>query len=257
VTGRQTALKGQETTSKDLLLKAPEPIAKEKVGPRIIRTPAYRKATIDGKDEWIKETVRFYEWEACYDIELKQGELVITRFVDFGLQAGAVARKNTKSTWRQQIEAVWDRKFKIHRTKCKRGKDCNCSSRNGCCSFTIRIKCRWGRGHGKKVKLYAGANDPAGRGLPGKWWYSHDWWEAAKGTANSEETIRAHEFGHLIGMYDEYPNGACEPSRRFSNIKQSVMGAGRSVYIHHMKDFHAWFEKKAKGIIGPTEVRRL
>jgi hypothetical protein len=254
VAGLQEAFKGQQNTSKELLLKAPEPIAKEKIGPKQVRTPVYTESTVLGKKRWIKDLKRVYGWEVCYEIELKTGELMVTRLIDFELQAGAKAPKQLKRLWKKEIENVWDRKFRLHRSKCKRGNDCNCSSKNGCCSFNIRIRCGWGRGHGQKVLLYAGANDPKSWGKKGKWWFSHDWWEQLKGVP---VTVRAHEFGHLIGMYDEYPAGACDPLRKYDNIPLSIMSSGKTVYQQHMKDFHAWFEKKVKSIIGPTRLRRI
>lgn len=253
-TGRQRELEGQETTTEDLLLKAPEPGVKELIGPKNIRTPAYVSAVIGGKPVWKKHPSKVYGWEACYFIELKAGSLCVTRRVDFDAQPGAHPTRRIRRMWQREIENVWDAKFRIHRSRCKRGNKCDCPSRNGCCAFLIRVACRWGAGHGKKVKLYAGANDPSGWGKPGQWWYSHDWWMIPKGVP---PTVRAHEFGHLIGMYDEYLAGACEPSRKFANIPTSVMSSGRKVFPHHMKEFHEWFRKKAGSVIGPTRLLRL
>ena len=254
VTARQELFKGQQTSSKDLLLKAPEPVAKQLVGPKTIQTPKFVKKVILGKQKWVKDTTTYYAWEACYDIELKTGELVVTRKVDFDLQPGALSTAQRRRAWKKEVERVWDNRYRLHRITCKRGNSCACSSKNGCCSFRIRIKCLWGQGHGKKVKLYAGANDPSQWGKPGKWWFSHDWWEKLAGVP---QTVRAHEFGHLIGMYDEYPEGACDPARKHTNIPTSVMANGARVLPHHLKAFHDWFDAKVKGLIGPTRLLSL
>jgi len=77
---------------------------------------------------------------------------------------------------------------------------------------------------------------------PANWWYVNKWWE---GLAGVPATVRAHEFGHQIGMYDEYPEGACESSRRFANVPNSIMGKRSKVYRRHMQEFHDWFDRKA------------
>jgi hypothetical protein len=70
-------------------------------------------------------------------------------------------------------------------------------------------------------------------------------------------TVRAHEFGHLIGMYDEYPAGACDPLRAVTNAPDSIMNAGRKVYDRHMKEFHDWFKSKAGSVLGDTELLEM
>ena len=121
--------------------------------------------------------------------------------------------------------------------------------------------CDFGPGHGKQVTLHAGPNHPTGTqkelspGVPnpnyGRWWYSHDWWE---GRRNVPVTVRAHEFGHLIGMYDEYPEGAAESSRRYANVPTSIMNAGRTVYERHFQEFADWFTNHAQPILGPLDL---
>jgi hypothetical protein len=104
-----------------------------------------------------------------------------------------------------------------------------------------------------KTELHKGTNQASGWGTP-RWWYSHTWWEGAMGVP---VTVRAHEFGHQIGMYDEYPEGACDPARRVTDIPNSIMNAGSKVYKRHMKEFHDWFDTKAKSLVGKTKLVQL
>lgn len=166
---------------------------------------------------------------------------------------GASFSDKNKRNWKKEIESVWDKKFKIHRVDCKRGDKCDCASDQGCCSYVIHIHCVWGGGQGQQTELHKGGNDPKGWGGP-KWWYSHTWWEKQNGVP---ATVRAHEFGHQIGMFDEYPEGACDAARIYTHVPDSIMNAGSKVYERHFKEFHDWFKAKAGGELGDTKLLRL
>jgi hypothetical protein len=55
-------------------------------------------------------------------------------------------------------------------------------------------------------------------------------------------------------MYDEYPLGAAETSRRYSNVPDSIMNAGRKVYERHVEEFAGWFRKHSESILGPLKL---
>jgi Domain of unknown function (DUF4150) len=251
--GLQKELKGKETTIPALELKSPAPTKQRILGNR--SAPKYVIQQVMGVDQWVR-VAPDYGWEYGFDIEILDGELVVTRAVNFQLEAGVVLGAKRKRAWKREIERSWNRKFKLHRTKCKRGGRCDCSSRNGCCCFTIRVVCQFGAWPGTPVMLHRGANDPVDPvtgAVPtnGRWWYSHTWWE---GLTNVPATVRAHEFGHLIGMYDEYPGGGVEASLRYWNVPASLMNGGSKVYKRHFKDFHDWFTQKTQGLLGPTKL---
>lgn len=80
--------------------------------------------------------------------------------------------------------------------------------------------------------------------------------------AGTSGDLRAHEFGHLLGLHDEYPIGAClelpNGKRPFANSQdQSIMNNGNRTHPRHMRDFKAWFGKKTKSVLGPTELIRI
>lgn len=259
----QRAFKGEKETSNKLKMKTiekagpeiPAGLPAQRAAPQFVRRWWAAFADFVGKPSWgWTRTGTVYGWEYCFDVEIKRGQLIASRKVDFKCIGGAVATSARKNAWRRQIEGVWDKKFKLHRENCKRGVACKCAPNAGCCSFLIRMKCKWGPGHGvEQVELHAGANDPNDWGGP-NWWYSNTWWEA---TAGVPATVRAHEFGHLFGTYDEYPEGACEASRLYANVPDSIMNGGSRVYERHYEDIVKWFESKAKSIIGPTKLIRL
>lgn len=205
-----------------------------------------------------------YGWDTTYERKIEKGIVYITKKILFvpRIHVSTKAKppiitNKMRNRWKQEIESIWDRKLKLHRKECKRGRKCDCSVCGGC-MFPIRVVCEWGAGHGKSVAFFGGspsANDWGKRDL---WWYSHTWWE---GVGGAPATVRAHEFGHLIGMYDEYKEGAVSPAARFSTSfsdrrvvdPSSIMNAGSRVYPRHYEEFQKWFETKASAI-GKTEL---
>ncbi len=256
LTAEQLFFKG--TRDSNLLTLKTAPDAKELIGPNNVKTPQFIQSVVNGAKTWVANKnaagqVVNYGWEVCYQAEIKNGIFTITRKVNFKLIGDASASNKQKKRWKNEIEEVWNKQFKIHRKDCKRGDTCDCYSEQGCCAFAIHIVCEWGAGHGKQVELHEGANKASGWGTP-LWWYSHTWWEEASGVP---ATVRAHEFGHQIGMYDEYPAGACDPLRLYTNVPASIMSSGRTVYERHFKDFHAWFKTKAGTVLGDTKLLKM
>jgi hypothetical protein len=250
LTAEQPLYKGKKFSENDVTIKT-IPDAKETKGPFTRSTPQYVQALVGGVASWVPSGSN-YGWDVCYDLEIKSGAFSVTRHLQFNLVGGAKATDKRKQAWKKEIESIWDRKFKIHRKDCKRGKTCDCYAEHWCCAFAIRVHCIFGAGPGKMPDLHAGANDKTW-GSP-KWWYSHTWWEKSRSVP---ATVRAHEFGHLIGMYDEYPAGACDPLRAVTNAPDSIMNAGRKVYDRHMKEFHDWFKSKAGSVLGDTELLEM
>jgi hypothetical protein len=249
VVGEQVQFKGIKGTGSLEIKTAPD--AKELIGPFERTTPRYTEQVVMGMNMWLPDGA-MYGWEVCYECEIRAGRFFVTRKVSFALQPGAGFSAKNQRKWKREIESIWDSKFKMHRKDCKREDKCDCFGEQGCCAYTIRVVCEWGGGHGKQVELHAGANDP--NWGSGRWWYSHTWWEKMR---NVPGTVRAHEFGHLIGMYDEYPAGACDPIRMFTSVPVSIMGAGTETYERHFKEFHDWFKGKAGGTIGDTKLLRV
>lgn len=202
-----------------------------------------------------------YGWDVTYERKIEKGVVWITKKVLFVPRVHVTTKKSPpvitnkmRDRWKREIESVWDRRFKLHRTGCKRGSRCDCSECGGCV-FPVRVKVEWGGGHGKPVDFFGGAPNAADWGKRDLWWYSHTWWQ---GNGGAPATVRAHEFGHLIGMYDEYNQGAVNPAAAGSMTANdrrvvdpsSIMNAGTRVYARHFDEFRRWFESKASAIGG-------
>ncbi|HTV19235.1 MAG TPA: DUF4150 domain-containing protein [Polyangiaceae bacterium] len=234
--------------------------AKETIKPAAARlAPIYEEVVINGvKTGRFQKTAGNYGIRPAYDIEIRSGLLVVTGKIAFdtwnALRPGARPTEADLRAWKREIEEIWDGKWKLHRVDCLRGNTCDCHDHNGCCMYVIQIQCEWGGGH-SVVQLNDGAN-----GLEwGKkeWWFSHTWWMQVAGNLGQ---VRAHEFGHLLGMYDEYPAGACleiNGVRPYaSTVDQSIMNRGWLTHERHMADFKDWFDAKASGVIGTTKLIR-
>jgi hypothetical protein len=191
-------------------------------------------------------------FDYSFDFEFAFGRAYVRRKLDFVRGRGvAPVAPAVWRIWKTQIEAVWDHKFYFHRVNCKRGQDCDCGI-SGCCKYPLRILAVQGSGHGS-IKLLLGGPKAQNWGKPDLWWYSDTWWTLI---GDAHKHVRAHEFGHLIGCYDEYPEGAVEASRAFADVSDSVMNIGTVVYPRHVEEFRLCFAAHAGPVVGPVTLVR-
>ncbi len=244
----QGTLAGAARSVNGLEFRNPPDVGPTQIGPFPRRAPQY---VFDKARKAWEKTGKSYEWDVCYEREITRGTLVIRRKMHFlrGPGVGPVS-PSTWRQWKREIEGVWDHQFTFHRVGCRRGRTCECG-RNGCCKYPLRIMAVQGAGHGA-VALFAGAPLAINWGKPDLWWYSNTWWTERGETS---PYVRAHEFGHLIGCYDEYAAGACHRSRIWTNAPNSIMNKGRGVFQRHVEEFRAWFAAQAGGVVG--DVRPL
>lgn len=107
------------------------------------------------------------------------------------------------------IEKVWNDGFstrRFHRTKCKRGDGCDCKF--DCCKVGFQLEINYvASGQHVEVTVHATApGKPTYRSSMGH--TSGDWGDPAK----SPSTTYPHEVGHVLGQYDEYPDGGIDPT---------------------------------------------
>jgi hypothetical protein len=195
-------------------------------------------------------------WDYNFDLELKKGVLTIHLKIQLAptdpkLNAGRRRAKLEKKA-RKQIERHWDRKMRFHRKDCKRGYKCNCPG--GCCLFPIRVKVSFVSGGGHvTIALHPSGPVQATAANPNPpWWNCELWFERDAGwdTANRCPSY-AHEFGHNIGLWDEYVGGSVLPA--YANVPGSIMCDRTRVMKHHFthhpsvgESIHKEFEKLAK-----------
>ncbi|HEX3020178.1 MAG TPA: DUF4150 domain-containing protein [Chitinispirillaceae bacterium] len=209
------------------------------IGSKIVNKIVNVKQVVPSGKKWA--------WDYGYDLELKKGRFQITCKVKLtprddpgaGTKINLKGKRLTKAKakWKKEIEDTWSRKWKEHREACKRGDACNCPG--GCCIFPIHVKCRFvSSGEHVNVNLWPGAPKLSSHVASGSlvnpdWWDSADWYEKLSGREGNGAKVHAHEFGHTIGMGDEYTAGAV--IAQYMNVAGSIMQSGNDVMKQHFE----------------------
>jgi len=100
--------------------------------------------------------------------------------------------------------------------------------------FRINVKCSFvSGGEHKVVKLWPGRPKGADQGTAAnpEWWNDANWYESRSGREGNYSVVHAHEFGHNIGMEDEYAEGATLAA--FRDVRGSIMNKGTKVMKQH------------------------
>jgi hypothetical protein len=150
-----------------------------------------------------------------------------------------------KSRARREITTCWNRKYKFHRKDCKRGRGCGCT--RGCCVFPIQVACKFVEaGQHIAMDLHAGEIRIGG---PAEW-DAKNLFERLARWQRPNPPPYAHEFGHAIGMIDEYAGSSL--LKEHYNDRESIMARGDQVRGHHWTEYpsegespHAWLEQHA------------
>jgi hypothetical protein len=204
------------------------------------RFPDYPKET-----KTISCSSGIFGWTGRFDIEFKAGILHVTTRIKLinrlGAKpapgdpmpgAGAPVTEEDKSDMKKDIESKLTGKWFMHRKNCDRNKVCDCSEKNGCCKFRVRIHVEFVEsGEHHIVNLFQG---------PGRANATN--WTRVKTRANSW----AHETGHLLAWYDEYTGGAVGTAPRWKSPNDTaVMSSGLAVPFEYYWDFRDWLKQKS------------
>lgn len=205
--------------------------------------PRWVDSSGTGAGPWVKQ-LPGYSFPCGFDVAIAEGVITVTCKIKLAPQGGLVVTGAMKTKWKNEIEAYWNNVFVAHRKNCKRGKDCDCS--NHCCKFDIKIVCSFvNSGQHTTVDVHPGAC--VGPWGSASWWYSTTWWERRSPVVPT--SVRAHEFGHNMGLFDEYKGGATAPSidpNHFKEPTASIMNAGSSPMVWHFMEHLAVLARKTK-----------
>ncbi|OGP68596.1 MAG: hypothetical protein A2169_15595 [Deltaproteobacteria bacterium RBG_13_47_9] len=197
----------------------------------------------------VNKVSKIFKWTGKYDMEFYDGVLIITTKIKLinrqGSQphsghaeppAGPPVNNQKKRTMKHDIESKLSGKWVLHREKCLRGKHCDCKKEPQCCKFPIKIQVEFVEtGNHHEVDLYWGSNHLVDA--------SH--WGRVKWRANDY----AHETGHLLGWYDEYPAGATGGYGDWrTNRPNAIMNTGLQVPQQYYEAFRAEFKRKLAAV---------
>lgn len=176
-----------------------------------------------------------YSWPANYAMEFKAGVLSIIGKIKLVPVGALVITDEMKRAWKAQIETYWNNAFAAHRVGCGRGDECACAF--GCCRYEVKVVCDFVES-GELTTVNVNPGAAAGPWGSASWWYSGTWW--AEWSSLVPKSVRAHEFGHNLGLYDEYKAGALSPSldpNTFTEPTESIMNSGEKPQENH---FRGW-----------------
>ena len=185
-----------------------------------------------------------FGWTGRFDIELRDNAVHITikiRLINrLGSKpagggplpaAGPPLTNAAKRAMATDIESKLSHKNLLHRERCRRHDACDCPKSRGCCKLRLFVHVVFVEvGEHHTVDLFRG---------PGRANATN--WTRKKTRGNSW----AHETGHLLGWYDEYPGGAVGPAPRWKpNRTTAVMNVGLEVPNEYNWDFRDWLKDK-------------
>ena len=161
-----------------------------------------------------------YQWNAAYDIGVKNDTIRIRVGVNLVPADGitTVALDQVKTVWQSKIEQIWSKKF------CVRDME----------------------GNSVPIVMTLDFSGPD---------FHHDVIVKAGGRCCSDvlnwhimdsPLVIAHEFGHMLGAYDEYAGGALDPQTGLldpTSIMTSRPETAR-IYPRHLKSILLWFTQK-------------
>ena len=162
-----------------------------------------------------------YAWRAKHSIDLRDGEIHIEIGINLVNASRARVPKpdllRARRGWGQAIERIWSRRFAIDAQDPRFPTPLPIVMRPRFKGRTFHydVIVRPGRGRSHELR-----------------WHLHDTPDTA-----------AHEFGHMLGAYDEYRGGATHPTQPRLD-RTSIMStppSGNRVYARHYEPILAWF----------------
>lgn len=176
---------------------------------------SYAALINDIPTETVREriTLGAYGWQASYDISFTNQDLLID--VDVFL-TGFDAGQALKDIWEDGIESIWSNEFDLFDGTYYYDTVFNVDWLDSSTGADHTVFVHEGNGSVNLANWYTG--NPSG------WGY------------NNQGRVAAHEFGHMIGLLDEYAGGATQIIR-----DDSIMGRRLSTpQEDHFTDFTSW-----------------
>ena len=215
------------------------------------RYPNFARAPVTSAMSGTSRTSRQrFDWTSKYDIEFTDRVVIISTKIKLvnrqGRQparardplpaAGPAVDDALKRQMKAGIEGYLSEKWVLHRHDCLRHATCDCPRTRKCCKFRVVIRVDFVEsGEYHTVNLFQGRN----RTVDTESWGRVPW----------HRMNYAHEVGHLLGFYDEYPEGANGPAPWRSSRRGALMyystAQSTAVPEHYYHGFRSQFQSRA------------
>lgn len=183
-----------------------------------------RQETLAGR----VEAKNGFAWNYGFDVERRDDGVRVQVAINL-IPAGTVIQadlEGVKSLWEAGIERIWSRRCALIGTDGR------------CVPIVADVTFKGPRFHHEVIVRREEKRRTA-----------LDW------NLRDDARIVAHEFGHLLGLYDEYPGGATDPAGAVLE-RDSVMAndpAGSALSARHFERVRAWFVR-GSGVDGRVAV---
>ncbi len=170
-----------------------------------------------------------YNWHYRYSIEFDEPEIVVGVAINL-IGSGGVSRvqlDGVKPSWEKEIEDVWSNRYALI-TESGRQLPIIIDADFSGTTFHHDVIVVPGGGRSDELNWHI-MNSPQ---------------------------MAAHEFGHMIGVYDEYRGGALDPVKSIvdpGSIMTSNPVSGRT-YARHYEQFKEWFMAKTGQRVEVIEI---
>jgi hypothetical protein len=163
-----------------------------------------------------------FSWRYSYDISFSENAVLVNVAINL-IPADGVTKLDidrVKPLWEEGIEEIWNNKFSLETKAGQR--------------FPIIVDVMF---HGHRFHHDVIVHPGGGRSDELNW------------NIMDTPAIAAHEFGHMIGLFDEYRGGALAPKTGIID-KTSIMtskptGEGMTFERHYTR-FRQWFAEKSR-----------
>jgi len=158
-----------------------------------------------------------FGWNSGYDISFVNQVLHIEINIQLeGDDPGVVL----KQQWEDGIEGIWSNKYDIVDRNYK---------------YPIKLQVNWVDANPHHiVNIYSGSG------------YTNmlNWYTVVNWGAQYQDEIAAHEAGHMLGLYDEYNNGALDPDTLFTTTNSLMADLGPTRDWHY-EQILEWLEARS------------